>query len=579
MSPKRYIFFRDDDVVGWNKRFSDFFDLFIRQKMPVIYGVVPGRVTRDFLLSLRQRKQKNPGAYDLVQHGWIHKDHHDAPEQVRYQISADRYRLGSNKYEFGPSRCLRQQKKDILLGWVKLLGCLEQDFTPVFVPPFHAYDLNTLKVINEMGARKNLRIFSAGKKTFPKKKNFLDLPAEMVFAPPVKGKSRYMADFRRQIESAFKKQPMLGILFHHDVYDREDLDMVKGLLMYLKQDERNRFLLFSELIHDRKRSKTSLVMEVTNACNLRCKACGIWKEKPRAYLNLEQVRRVLDGLMATHDINAVSLTGGEPFLNSKFDEIFRYLADCKARGLIDFLGIYSNGYDGARILRFLNENRRFLDERTELGISLDGAAANHNFLRGRPDAFQRTSGLLQAIRREFPQMRLSVKYTITPFNVGDLAQVYRFCRRNDLSFMPKLMESNNPYYYHRSGAPRLLSPDWVKDHAAALKKALSSIVDKERDRRVRIVDLGVLKALLDFIDHPVLQGRECYTPLYSLFVSARGRLHPCLNLPHIADLYDKRWAEKVLGPEHIKIVHKGLCGDCPGCLSYHGFFKKNINVS
>ena len=100
-----------------------------------------------------------------------------------------------NKYEFGDTRSYSEQKKDIIMGWLRLYGAFKKRFAPIFVPPFHFHDLKTLQIINRLGQRKNIYIFSAGKKTLPKHKNFLDIPAYLTFSPPKNNAAGYLNEW------------------------------------------------------------------------------------------------------------------------------------------------------------------------------------------------------------------------------------------------------------------------------------------------------------------------------------------------------------------------------------------------
>ncbi len=577
MLNKRYIFFRDDDVCSWDESFSVLFDLFLTERVPVVYGVIPGRASKNFLASLRKKRKESRGIFDLVQHGWTHHNYGGCEKEVRYQIAPGHYRIGSNKYEFGPGRSINQQKNDIVSGWLKLSYRLRESFTPAFIPPFHAYDINTLKIINELGAKDNLKIFSAGKKTFPKKKNFLDIPAELLFAPPASKKDDYLKSFLGELENKFRSQTVAGILLHHGTYDAEDLSLLKNLLRSIKKNKAYEFLLFSDLIKDKRNTKLSLVLETTNACNLSCKICNIWQEKPVRHLRLSEIRTAVEKLLAQQSIGAVSLTGGEAFLNPEIDRIFDYFAALKARGLIDFLGIYSNGYDLDRIMNFLESKNRFLDKNMELGISLDGMAHVHNILRGRKDAFSRTARLIKNVRTRYPVLRLAVKYTISPLNIGSITKVYDFCRRHGLRLLPKFMEVGNRYYYHRKPRTSSFSKSWLKDNGQAILLQLRHIRSLEKRKKNKIIEPAILDALINVLENEHLSCQQCYTPLYSLFISAWGDIHPCLCLPAVSNIKKRRWDTYIMNSGHLKIAIDAVRGACPGCLAYHGFLK-NINL-
>ena len=233
----KYIYLRDDDVYKCDKNFKRIFATLKEYKIPVIYGVIPKLATKNFAHFLNKEKTKNPSLIDISQHGWKHTNYGGKTR---------------NKYEFGPLRGIAQQGKDILKGYLKMKKLFGKNFTPAFIPPYHGYNKNTLKIIDEL----KIPIFSANKKTTIKKKKFLDLPIDIALndynkkSRPVMLKSETMV--RRLFTSLSNKGNIKGILLHHNLvvtdYDLKEIKKFLSLLKKLENERRIKPVLFSYLL-------------------------------------------------------------------------------------------------------------------------------------------------------------------------------------------------------------------------------------------------------------------------------------------------------------------------------------------
>jgi len=139
---------------------------------------------------------------------------------------------------------------------------------------------------------------------------------------------------------------------------------------------------------------------ITEHCNLRCPHCIRDDVTTVRSLDVSFVTSVLDQALAIFPEVTVSLTGGEPLIHPKFDDIVRELAE---RGI--GYRFVSNGWHMRRIARLLNEHAP-----QAVRLSLSGATAVvHDAERGR-GSFRR---VLEAVailtsRRVFVALSLVV---------------------------------------------------------------------------------------------------------------------------------------------------------------------------
>lgn len=149
-----------------------------------------------------------------------------------------------------------------------------------------------------------------------------------------------------------------------------------------------------------------LTYTVTFRCNARCIMCDSWKISEHQDLSVEEVSRIFDELPV---MDAVRLTGGEPFVRTDFSELAR-LVDEKLRPLV--LHVTTNGFLTRRVVDFCEKRRRKTP--LQLLVSIDGVEDKHNHVRGSSLAYKsamETIELLAPRQREL-NLKLSVNQTI-----------------------------------------------------------------------------------------------------------------------------------------------------------------------
>ena len=121
----------------------------------------------------------------------------------------------------------------------------------------------------------------------------------------------------------------------------------------------------------------------TRLCNLACLHC--YSEsgpKEKAALDLEPLRRALP-LLRAEGYNVISLSGGEPLV---YAHLLPLIDEAHANGFR--VNLISNGL-------FSDKRMDEVSSRVDgMAISFDGLAPTHNRLRGRADAFERSSAAL-----------------------------------------------------------------------------------------------------------------------------------------------------------------------------------------
>lgn len=163
-----------------------------------------------------------------------------------------------------------------------------------------------------------------------------------------------------------------------------------------------------------------LEIELTRRCPLACRHCGSSCEIRSPYeteLSSDEILDVCRKIAARHNPRfvKVAITGGEPMLRT---DLFTLIARITEMGFR--VGMVTSGY-------LLRKEHLILFEAARLrsfAVSLDGLEQTHNWLRGKPDAFQKAIAAIRLIlnygpfycealstinRRNFPELPLLEK--------------------------------------------------------------------------------------------------------------------------------------------------------------------------
>jgi MoaA/NifB/PqqE/SkfB family radical SAM enzyme len=147
--------------------------------------------------------------------------------------------------------------------------------------------------------------------------------------------------------------------------------------------------------------------------------CDSWKMQSEGDLTVAEIDRIFAGFPR---MDAVRLTGGEPFVRSDLLEIGE-LVRRHLNPLV--LHVTTNGFLSDRILSFCEARDR--RTRLQLLVSLDGVEEKHNHIRGSQRAWRTAMTTLQTLvprQREW-NLRLAVNQTVVD---GDGLKQYRQLR-------------------------------------------------------------------------------------------------------------------------------------------------------
>ena len=149
-----------------------------------------------------------------------------------------------------------------------------------------------------------------------------------------------------------------------------------------------------------------LELQVTSMCNLRCKHCYI-DAGQRVEMPVERIRRVLSEFEDLQGLR-VLITGGEPLLHTRFDEINEMLPEFFLRKILFTNGVLLTD----DIIKKLKVN--------EIQVSVDGLESAHDALRGNGMFAQSLEAVRQALDAGF---EVSVSTMVHRGNFADFDEM------------------------------------------------------------------------------------------------------------------------------------------------------------
>lgn len=282
----------------------------------------------------------------------------------------------------------------------------------------------------------------------------------------------------------------------------------------------------------------NLVLQLTRACNMRCRYCYSPQKAPDS-MSLRCARQAIDlalDQVPRHGKLRVGFFGGEPALEFRaIRELTASLWHSALAREIDLeLALTTNGtlLDGDR-LAFLRRNR------FELAVSIDGTQKAHDRNRVLADGRGSYATIAQSfpdILEHFPGVRAAM--VVDPTNVTDLAA--GLSDLYDHGF--RVFETTPNYHAH-----------WAEEDATALEAAYREVGRFYVDRlssgeavEIAFIDTKVAAAL----QGGFRRDQKCGFGWREIAVAPSGHIYPCERVIHNDD-----------GKMALGDVHKGFSKD------------------
>ncbi len=185
-----------------------------------------------------------------------------------------------------------------------------------------------------------------------------------------------------------------------------------------------------------------LHIELTYNCNSKCIMCDLWDHNQRSTksnreLSLDEIRSFVGESRLLQKSKVVVLSGGEPFLRNDIVDLCGYFSRQIPHSS---LGILTNGINTEVILNKTKDVlNRFQPQSLWLGSSLDGLGKEHDKIRGVSGAFSGLCKTINQCKKELPQVKFSVTFTLTPYNIDQLVPAKHFADSEGLDFFAQFV--------------------------------------------------------------------------------------------------------------------------------------------
>lgn len=225
-------FFRDDDA-GWSDgELFELLDLFARHSLPVDVAAIPKMLTSRLAVDLRARIEAEPGRVAIHQHGFAHRNHE--PE-------------GHRKCEFGEARESRLQQGDIEMGKRMLFDRFGPHVSPIFTPPWNRCTNVTGKGLLRAGFRSLSRDATAQPLNLDR---LFELPVTIDWFAKRKGVRLSLQELGAMLAANIGKSIPVGIMFHHALMDKGELQRASELLALLSSHRNAQGDLMERLVNN-----------------------------------------------------------------------------------------------------------------------------------------------------------------------------------------------------------------------------------------------------------------------------------------------------------------------------------------
>ncbi len=166
-----------------------------------------------------------------------------------------------------------------------------------------------------------------------------------------------------------------------------------------------------------------VVWALTKACNLRCVHCYASagaQPAPNELCHSEALALIDD--LARFKVPAVLMSGGEPLMRPDVIPLIGY---ARYRGLACTLSTNGTLIDDPMADSLADVGLKYV------GLSLDGAAATHDKLRGAQGAFERSVAAIdRCVQRG---IKVGVRFTAHALNIADMDGIFDLCARHHVN--------------------------------------------------------------------------------------------------------------------------------------------------
>jgi MoaA/NifB/PqqE/SkfB family radical SAM enzyme len=291
---------------------------------------------------------------------------------------------------------------------------------------------------------------------------------------------------------------------------------------------------------------------LTDNCNLRCVSCTCWHSTTTDELTTGEWKDVLRQLRDLK-ILKVNFTGGEALIRRDTIELLRYAS---AIGM-PALHLNTNG-----ILLTPRKRQQILDAGVRsFNVSIDGRGAQHDAIRGRRGAFDRTmrhlDGLLADRKRYSLKVRMS--FTVMRDTLDGLVDVVALAQERRVKLYLNLA-SDQTFLFRDQRVSEQTRLD-----SERLAAVLAQVEARAREDPRYLPRFSDLRYIPRHFSDIVQRDLPCAESQLKLMVRSRGEVGGCWGHDAGANVRDRSIREIVDSPEYREEHARFFAKQCVGC--------------
>lgn len=309
-----------------------------------------------------------------------------------------------------------------------------------------------------------------------------------------------------------------------------------------------------------------LVVFPHNQCNCRCVMCDIWRIREAKEIAPSDLENQLAAFRRL-GVHWVVFSGGEPQLNEKWNHLAQIVRSAGSRVTLLTAGLLLESQ--ARIV---------VDSVDDVIVSLDGPAAIHNHIRRIPEAFEKLSHGVAALRRIRPDISVRGRCTVQKANHRELRAVIQSAKEiglNSISFLAADLTStafNRPEGWQPDRVNRVAL---IPDEVDALAAEIEHLIEEHRsdfESGFIVESPDKLRRIVHHFRAQVGQSENvaprCNAPWVSAVIEASGDVRPCFFHPALGNIHQSAFADIINGPEALSfrasldVASNEICKRC-----------------
>jgi len=296
---------------------------------------------------------------------------------------------------------------------------------------------------------------------------------------------------------------------------------------------------------------STATLAITNKCNQKCIICDFGNEKivNSSELSSDVVQRILT-LRICKKLRCVNITGGEPFCHSEFENIMNIISTNLPQIHIT---VSSNGILTDKIVNYFKKEHR---QHQEIQISLLGIS-RHGQMSGKQDSLFCVKETIHRLRKNCSQIKIRIKFTITPDNYYDLPDVIAFCKVRGLPLMVKLVENVESYHNKIT-----YEANKKNSHFNFNKNQKENVIQYLTEYKGAVITNKThIANMITFLKGKTI-SQPCFANQRSIFITPDGIVYSCRMQKPLGHINQVSESDPKNIVTHCQKIDSSICNSC-----------------